>query len=159
MAITPYRPATDLFRSFFDDMVSPGTGWGGRMAGMDLLRAPDADIMESEDEIRVMVELPGMRSDDIELSLENNLLTISGEKREERQEEDRENRWHLSERRYGRFSRSFMLPRDVEQDRIEANFENGVLRVTIPKSERARPRRIQIQGGDGQKRVEAGSSR
>jgi HSP20 family protein len=153
MAITPYRPTTDLFRSLFDVPV-PGSEWGGRMAGSDMLRAPSADVVETQDEIRVVVELPGMQPENVELSLENNVLTISGEKREERREEDRDNRWHLSERRYGRFSRSFVLPRDVEQDRIEAHFESGVLNVTIPKSERARPRRIEIQGGNGQKRVE-----
>src|SRR5690606_15026177 len=79
--------------------------------------------------------------------LENNILTISGEKRQDREESDEKHRWHLSERRYGQFSRSFVLPRDVEQDNIEATFENGVLRVVIPKSERARRRKIEIRGG------------
>jgi HSP20 family molecular chaperone IbpA len=159
MAITPYRPTTDLFRTIFDEMPGLGTGWGGRMAGTDLLRAPSADVMEDQNEIRLMLELPGMRADDVEVSMENNILTISGEKKEERQEENQERRWHLSERRYGRFSRSFVLPRDVEQDRIQANFENGVLSVTIPKSEKARPRRIQVQGGNGQQRIETRSSK
>ncbi len=77
------------------------------------------------------------------------MLTISGEKQEERREGDENSTWHLSERRYGRFSRSFVLPRDVEQDRIQARFENGVLQVTIPKSERARRRRIEIRSGSG----------
>ncbi len=99
-----------------------------------------------------MVELPGMRREDIELDLENNVLTIRGEKREERQEE--KDTWHLSERRYGTFSRTFILPRDVEQEQIRAHFEDGVLSVTIPKSEKARRRRIAIQDGGGQKRVE-----
>lgn len=153
MAITPYRPAMDLFEGFL------GSGWGGRLAGMDLMRAPEADVTETADEIRVAVELPGMRSEDVEVSLEDNLLTISGEKKEEREEEDREHRWHLSERRYGRFSRSFVLPRDVEQDGIRASFENGVLSLTIPKSERARPRRIEIGSGNGRQRIEAGASR
>ena len=157
MAITPYRPTTDLFRPLFDDFL--GTGWGGRLAGTDLMRTPSADVTESKDEIRVMVELPGMRPEDVDVSLENNILTISGEKKEERQEEDRDNRWHLSERRYGSFTRSFVLPRDVEQDRIQASFENGVLSVTLPKSEKARPRRIEIRGGNGQQRVETGNTR
>lgn len=158
MAITPYRPSMDLFRSLTDDLLGT-SGWGGRMAGSDLLRAPEADVMETTDEIRVLVELPGMRAEDVEVDLENNILTISGEKQEERREGDRESRWHLSERRYGRFSRSFVLPRDVEPDSIQARFENGVLSVTVPKSERARPRRIQIDHGDGgAQRVDAGSS-
>lgn len=154
MAITPFRPTTDLMRTFFDDVVGPT--WGGRMAGMDLLRAPNADVMENKDEIRVMLELPGMRPEDVDVNLENNILTISGEKKEEREQKDQDSRWHLSERRYGQFSRSFVLPRDVEQDRIEANFEHGVLTVRIPKSEKAKPRRIEIRAGEGEKqRVEA----
>lgn len=157
MAITPYRPTTDLFRPLLDDFM--GSTWGGRLAGTDLIRTPSADVTESKDEIRVMVELPGMRPEDVDVSLENNILSISGEKKEERREEDKENRWHLSERRYGSFTRSFVLPRDVEQDRIQASFDNGVLTVTIPKSEKARPRRIEIQGGNGQQRVEAGTTK
>lgn len=157
MAITPYRPTTDLFRSIFDDLPAM-SAWGGRMAGMDLLRAPNADVMETKDDILVTLELPGLRPEDIEVNLEDNVLTISGEKREER-EEGQENRWHLSERRYGRFSRSFVLPKEVEQDRIQANFENGVLNVTIPKDEKVKPRRIQIQNGQGRQQIEANRSK
>lgn len=158
MAITPYRPTTDLFRSLLDDM--PGLGaWGGRMSGMDLLRAPNADVMETTDDLRVTVELPGLRPEDVEVSLEDNVLTISGEKQEERRQEGRDERWHLAERRYGRFSRSFVLPRDVEHDRIQAHYENGVLHVTIPKSEKVKPRRIEIQDGNGQRQIEASSKK
>jgi HSP20 family protein len=94
----------------------------------------------------------------VEVSLENNVLTIDGEKKAER-EEGKENRWHLSERRYGRFTRSFVLPRDVEQERIAASFEHGVLTVTIPKSERARPRRIEVRAGNRHGELKAGKSR
>jgi HSP20 family protein len=159
MAITPYRPTTELFRSIFDDRPTLGSNWGGRLGGLNMMRAPEADVMETEDEIRVVAELPGLSPEDVEVSLENNVLTIGGEKREERQEEGTDNRWHLSERRHGRFSRSFVLPRDVEQDRIHANFEHGVLNVSIPKSEKAKPRRIEIRSGDGGKRIETGKSR
>lgn len=155
MAITPYRASTELFRPFFEDLL-PGLNEGGsRLSGM--LRAPAADVMENENEIRVSIEAPGMRAEDISIDLENNVLTISGEKREKREESDERSTWHLSERRYGRFSRSFVLPRDVEQDRIEASFDNGVLHVVVPKSERARRRRIEVRdaAGDGQQRVEA----
>lgn len=153
MAITPYRSSTDMLTPMFEDILRPMADWGGRMSG--LLRAPEADVVESEDQIRVIVELPGMRGEDIELDLENNVLTVRGEKRQEREEE--KDTWHLSERRYGRFSRSFVLPRDVEQEKIEAHFQNGVLDVTIPKSERARRRRISIGDGGGHQRVETRS--
>jgi HSP20 family protein len=146
MAISPYRASTELFRPLFEDLLPFGES-GNRLSGM--LRAPAADVMENENEIRVIVEMPGLRAEDVEIDLENNVLTISGQKREERDQRNERNTWHLSERRYGRFSRSFVLPRDVEQERIEAEFENGVLSVTIPKSERARRRRIEVRGGDG----------
>ena len=153
MALTPYRPSTDLFRSLFDDMLAPSGGWGGRMS--EMMRVPEADVVESENEIRVVVELPGMKPENIELDVENNVLTIGGHKQEEQRNGD--DTWHLSERRYGKFSRSFVLPRDVDQEGIQARFDNGVLAVAIPKSEKARRRRIEVQaegsrreiGGDG----------
>lgn len=159
MAIAPYFRTTDLFRSFFDDFDDFMTpSWGGRLGGADVLRAPAADVMENSDAIRVTVELPGMTVEDIEVNLENNLLTISGEKQEERAESDRNTRWHVSERRYGRFTRSFVLPREVDHDAIEARFENGVLDLRIPKREEARPHRIEIgSGGKGRKRMLSGS--
>jgi HSP20 family protein len=88
------------------------------------------------------------------VDMENNVLTISGEKREEREQEGEKNTWHLSERRYGKFSRSFVLPRDLDSEKIQARFEDGVLQVSIPKSEKARRRKVEIQSGGGQKRVE-----
>jgi HSP20 family protein len=152
MAITPYRPATDLFGSLLEDAFRT-PGWGGRMGG--LLRAPEADVVETENEIRVTVELPGMRSEDIDVDLENNVLTIAGEKQQEYEEQGEKNTWHLSERRYGKFSRSFVLPRDLDSEKIQAHFENGILNVAIPKSERARRRSGSPPCGGGQKRVEA----
>lgn len=152
MAISPYRFSPDLQTSGFEDLLRPFAGWGGRMGGM--LRAPEADIRETENEIQVLVDLPGMKVDDIEVDLENNVLTISGEKREERQEGNDDETWHLSERRYGRFTRAFVLPREVEQEQIQARFEDGVLSVVIPKTEKARRRRIEIRDGDGARQVE-----
>jgi HSP20 family protein len=104
--------------------------------------------VETEREIRVITEMPGLKRENIELDVENNVLTIRGEKREERTE-GQEGRFHLSERRYGTFTRSFVLPSSVDAEHIQASFEDGVLRVTIPKSERALKRRIEV-GGEGQ---------
>lgn len=146
MAVTRYQPSTDLFRPFFDEMLTPFMRMGS-------MRVPDTDVVETRNEIRVVCELPGMQADEVELSLENNVLTISGEKHEERREERDEDRYHLTERRWGRFSRSFVLPREVDSERIAANFENGVLTVTIPKSERAKPRRIEVRAGNGEHEV------
>jgi len=148
------QSSTELFHPLLESFFSGPSG--GRNLG-SLLRAPEADVMETETKIQVMIEMPGMQPDDIELGLENNILTISGEKHQEREQGSDRTTWHISERRYGHFSRSFLLPRDVEHDRIEANFEHGVLRVRIPKSERARRRRIEIRIGNGPHRVEAGN--
>lgn len=145
MAITRYQPASDLFRPFVDDFFPPFARMGSNM------RTPETDVMETEDEIRVVCELPGMRSEDISVSLENNILTISGEKREERDEKDEKGTFHLTERRWGKFSRAFVLPREVEADRIQAEYREGLLTVTVPKSERAKPRRIEVRA-DGEAR-------
>ena len=153
MANITHRGTGELFHPLFENFFSGPLG--GRNLGA-LLRAPEADVLETESEIRVMIEMPGIRPDDIELGLENNVLTISGEKKEVEERGDHAT-WHVSERRYGQLSRSFLLPRDVDHDRIEASFENGVLSVRIPKSERARRRRIEIRRGDSAQRVDAGS--
>jgi HSP20 family protein len=143
MAITPYRSPDPLDR-LWDSLLGAS---GGYASGGGMMRAPATDVVENEREIRVITELPGMNADDLDIDLENNVLTIRGEKQEERTEEGEEGTYHLSERRYGQFSRSFILPRDVDSDQIEASFENGVLTVRIPKSEKTRRRRIQVGGG------------
>lgn len=147
MALYPTRstlPLDPILDSFF-----------GRTGGGALMRAPETDVIETEREIRVITEMPGLRREDIEVDVENNVLTLRGEKREQRTEGE-EGKFHLSERRYGTFTRSFILPRDVDADQIQAAFEDGVLRVTIPKSERARRRRIEV-GQTAPAQVSAGS--
>ncbi len=145
MALTPYRPTTDIF-SPFEAMFGPLTT--GRMG--DVMRAPNADVVERENEIQVIMEIPGMKPEELDIDLENNVLTVSGEKKEEREEEGKEpGTYHLTERRYGRFSRSFVLPRDVEPEQIRAHSEDGLLKISVPKSERARRRRIEVERGDG----------
>ena len=139
MVLTRYSPTADLFTPLFEDFLAPFRRMGG------LVRMPEADVVETENHIQVLLELPGMKPEDIELSLENNVLTVSGEKQEERNEGDETRTYHLSERRWGRFSRSFVLPREVDPDKIEARFENGVLTITVPKTEKARRRRIEIR--------------
>ena len=145
MTMTRFTPRNEL-GSLFEDVFAPMVRGG---ASRNLLRGPEADVVETQNDIRVYLDIPGMRPDDIDISLENNILTISGERSAEWQEGDEKNTWHLSERRYGRFSRSFVLPRDVDADRIDANFDNGVLQLSIPKSEKARRRKIEIRSGTG----------
>lgn len=106
---------------------------------------PQVDVTERDDAVEITAELPGMREEDIELTLRDGILTISGEKRQERKEGEGGN-IHFSERRYGRFERSFRVPDNVQPDACKASFENGVLHVVLPKRGETsdRSRRIPI---------------
>ncbi|HEX8669661.1 MAG TPA: Hsp20/alpha crystallin family protein [Allosphingosinicella sp.] len=152
MAISPTynRLSTDPF-----GLLDQVFGQGGTRSSGNLMRAPETDVVETEREIRVIVEMPGLKRENIEVDVENNVLTIRGEKKEERTEGE-QGKWHLAERRYGTFARSFVLPRDVDAENIQARFEDGVLSVVIPKSERARRRRIDVGGTQGAQQVGTG---
>ena len=151
MAVTRFPNPTETFAPLFEEFLRPvARGNNGR----GLLSAPEADVVETERDLMVVVDVPGCAPGDIELVLENNLLTISGERKSQWQEGDDRKAFHLAERRYGRFTRAFVLPRDVDQDGIRARFENGVLTVSIPKSEKARRRRIEIQTADAPRQME-----
>lgn len=104
---------------------------------------PTVDIREDREHVTLTMDVPGVRPDDVKLSLENNVLTIRGEKQQE--EEKKDERWHRYERSYGMFERSFTLPSTVNAEQIEATANNGVLTVRIPKSEAAKPREIPIR--------------
>lgn len=106
-----------------------------------------AEVVESDDEIRFEVEMPGFRDEDLDITLENNILTISGEKKARREEGRKDSDYRLYERRYGRYQRSFTVPPTVRSDQCEAHYEDGVLSVRLPKAEEAKPRRIQVSTG------------
>jgi HSP20 family protein len=135
-----------LFDRFFSgSLLGPFAGFEPqplrqRFGGM----VPKVDVSESDKEIQIVAELPGLKQEDVDLSLADDVLTIRGETQESR--EEREKQYHLTERSYGRFERSFQLPDSVDRERIAAKFENGLLTVTLPKSEKAQPsaRRIEI---------------
>lgn len=107
--------------------------------------SPAVDVRETKDAIEVVAELPGLRSEDVEVNVENNVLSISGEKKQEVSEGNPESEYHLVERRCGRFERSFTLPRSVDPEKIAARFDHGLLTVTLPKAEAAKPRRVEIR--------------
>lgn len=107
--------------------------------------APAVDVRETNDELHVTAELPGLRSEDVSVTVENGVLTISGEKKQEVQEGKEDGNYYLFERHYGRFERSFTLPRTVNADQVKARFENGILTVSLPKAEEAKPRKVQIE--------------
>ena len=104
---------------------------------------PAFDISEADDHFVVKADLPGIDPKNLEISLTGNVLTIMGEKKEEREEKNE--RYYTLERQFGSFTRSFMLPADVKEDGIEASYKGGVLRVNIPKSERAKQKKIPVK--------------
>jgi HSP20 family protein len=108
---------------------------------------PPVDIMEEKDRILLTTELPGFKEDDIEVQMEGNVLTLSGERKSEVEKEGRT--FHRMERSYGQFVRSFTLPNNVDRERIKANFANGLLQIELPKREEAKPRQIKIGAGEG----------
>ncbi len=105
---------------------------------------PPVSVEERGGEILLTAELPGMDQDAVDIVLENNVLTISGEKRDAREEGDKDGKYHLVERTFGSFRRSFTLPRTVSAEGITADFEAGLLTVRLPKAEEAMSRRIEV---------------
>jgi HSP20 family protein len=104
---------------------------------------PSLDVSETKNEIVVKAEVPGMDPKDIDISLSNGTLTIKGEKKQEREKEEED--YHLVERSYGSFMRSIMLPTEVKQDKINASYKNGVLKVVLPKSEETKKKEVKIK--------------
>ncbi|GJE33452.1 Hsp20/alpha crystallin family protein [Methylobacterium oxalidis] len=146
----PASPFLTLHREMnrlFDDVFS---GLGGGMPGLATrgLGWPSVELVETERGLRVSVELPGLDEKDVELTIDDGVLTLRGEKRAETTDTQR----GYSERSYGRFERVLALPFAVEEDKVEATFRNGVLSVTLPRSAKApeRGRRIAINGGGPQ---------
>jgi HSP20 family protein len=125
----------DLFGRFFEDWplssVERGLGW------------LPVDLAEDDEQFTVKAELPGLSSDDIDLSVVGDTLTISGNKKVEKEDEGR-NYYHV-ERRYGTFRRGVRLPSTVDGEKVQARYNNGVLTVTLPKADHAKPRRINVK--------------
>jgi len=106
---------------------------------------PMVDVSETETELKIRAELPGLTLEQVEIHLQDNVLTLQGEKKQE-QKEEHEN-FHRIERCYGTFSRSFTLPANVKTDAIQATFKNGILLITLPKVEEAKSKKIEITTG------------
>jgi len=123
--------SSNLTRFFNDEGIARGA-W-----------SPNVDIFENKDQIVIEAELPGMNREDFDLSVENNVLTLYGERRFEKKDEG--DNYHRVERSYGSFSRSFTLPQSVSAEGANAEFKNGVLRVSLPKREEVKARKIQIK--------------
>jgi HSP20 family protein len=146
MAVTRYRDPASLFglqrlNRILDEAFAGAAFPEQGSVITSTLFAP-TDVSEDENALQITMELPGVDPDNVRLSLENNVLTIRGEKKQ--QFDENNERVHRFERVYGVFERTFVLPNTVDPERIEARFENGVLIVRIPKAERAKPREIRV---------------
>ena len=144
---SPVRPFFRGFESLFDSdlfgplgarLSTPQAAVSGQAAWL-----PAMDIRESKDAYTVTAELPGLTKKDVEITVEDNVLTISGERQLEAEGEN-EN-YHRIERSYGSFKRSFTLPIQVIQDKVDARYQNGILTISLPKAEEAKQRKIEIK--------------
>lgn len=122
------------------DTSFPGAGFGDTTLFSGW--SPALDVMQTSDAVTVKVELPGMKKEDIEISLEKGVLSISGERRHEEKLEEGES--FRSERYFGRFHRSVAIPTAVEVEKVKASYTDGILTVTLPKAEEARPKQIEV---------------
>jgi HSP20 family protein len=128
----------------FDDFVERFFyGWPSNEKTGEAIWAPRADIHETEKEVTIDLEIPGLNKEDIKVEVKNGLLTISGERKMEKKTETAEGR--RIERHYGKFERAFSLPETVKDDAITASYQSGVLSLAIPKSEKALPKEIKVE--------------
>ncbi|MGB2989293.1 MAG: Hsp20/alpha crystallin family protein [Candidatus Zixiibacteriota bacterium] len=145
MAITRWRPFRDVvsvqdeMSRLFDDV------FGQRLARVqwtDGVWNPSVDVTEDKDSVVVRAEMPGLNKDDVKISVQDSILTLKGEKKQEK--EEKETDYHRIERSYGSFCRSFQLPTTVRADKIKANYKDGVLSIILPKTEEVKPKEIPI---------------
>ena len=128
-----------LMDEAFNDFLAP-VAPGDESLGTDWM--PVVDIREDDEKLMFLAEMPGLDRDQVELTLENNVLTLSGERKLERDEE--KEHYHRIERAYGSFSRSFRLPSNVDTQQAKATFKDGLLSIELPKSESTRPKKLEI---------------
>jgi HSP20 family protein len=145
----PLRLMRDLMSTDpFAGMVAPASG----------TFAPDIEIKETKDAYVICADLPGVKTEDLEVSVTGSRLTIGGARSEEERRED--DRYFAYERSYGSFSRSFVLPEGADLDRLRADLDSGVLRIAIPKKADVQPRRIEVSGkGEGKAEPSAGEQK
>ena len=142
MPMDPFRELRTI-REELDRVFDSFFGRSSLPAERELLWVPAMDVEERDDAFVVRLELPGLKKDEVKISITDNVLTVSGERKEEHTEEERT--FHRREIFYGRFHRSVTLPSEVEGDRAKAVYHDGILEITIPKSERVRPKTIEIE--------------
>jgi len=132
-----YLPTRDLFDRFFDEWDMPS------LFDEDIKWVPAFDMKENEKEYLISAELPGIDIKDVDITLSDGLLTVKGEKKHEK--EDKGEDYHRIERRYGSFNRSFRIPGKVDTDKVDANYKNGILKLTLPKAEESKTKKIEVK--------------
>ena len=133
------RTRDSIFDDLFNELYSLPTSFLSK-SGMDL--SPRIDISETDSEYKIEAELPGINQKEIDVKIDNNILTIKGKKEDIK--EEKEKNYHLRERYYGAFQRSISLPNNIEPEKIKARFENGVLNISVPKSDKRTPKKIEV---------------
>jgi HSP20 family protein len=128
----------NLFEDFFDQYIQ---GNGG---GLTEMMQASMDVAETDQAFEVKLDLPGVSAEDVEIQIENNTLTVRGRREEASEEKDEERQYHRIERYSGSFARSVVLPNSINEDECAADFKDGVLKIVIPKSPEAKPRKIKI---------------
>jgi HSP20 family protein len=157
MSVTRWDPFQDLL-SIQDEMNQLfGRVFGQQSGPGQRAWAPALDIAERPDAYLLTVEVPGVKPEDLDITLEGGVLTVQGERRF--QDESTDQQWHRVERRYGAFRRSITLPSQTQADKIEASFEDGLLHITVPKTDAAMPKRIEVRAEGGRKQVEGRSTK
>ena len=146
MAIVRFDPFREL-TSLQTEVNRMLNRFGGETSVQRESWMPSMDVIETAEAIKLKADLAGMNPDDIQLEVQDNVLTISGERKFE--DEVKDDKYYRIERRYGSFTRSLSLPQGVDADKIEASYENGVLEVTVSKVEEPKPKRISVGKVDG----------
>jgi len=146
MELVPWRPfgrELSMLRKEMDDLMTRFFGESSLARRRAEEWAPSVDLTETKDSFIVKAELPGLEAKDVDVTISGNVLTIKGEKKKEEEEKDEQH--HYVERYYGTFQRSFQLPANVKADKIDASFEKGVLKITLPKTAEAKKKQIEIK--------------
>ena len=145
MAIIRWDPFRDIvtlrekMNRLFEDAV---TARGEEKDMISSTWTPSIDIYETENDLVLTAEVPGVEEDDIEIKIEDNTLSLSGDRKFEK--ETKEENYHRIERSYGSFFRSFTIPRNVDQEKIKAEHDNGVLKISMPKKPESKPKKVKV---------------
>jgi HSP20 family protein len=142
--IDPFRELASLFENFAEA--------GGKEQLTAGTFVPPVDVYEDEHNLVLKLEVPGVNEEDLDVQVENNTLTVKGERKFEK--EEKEENFHRIERRYGSFLRTFRLPNTVDSEKVEAHYDKGILKIALAKRAEAKPKQIKVGAGNGSKTLQ-----